>query len=111
MSGVEAILFNIMAIGPSVCSLLLWINFLFRTNISENIYNVISVKITNSVNFENTDVLFTLENDSIYDDYPEFRTMPLEKNNLKKAEAKKIKIIAAEGLLGYKVFLGNEVAE
>lgn len=108
LTGIEAVLFNIMATGPIICSILLWLNFLIRMNTEEEVFNVSSSRIISAENFDHIDVIFTLENDSAYAGYPEFRTMSLDKGNLKKAETKKIKIKTARGLLGYRVFLGNE---
>lgn len=107
MSKVEALLFNIMAVGPIICSVLLWLNFLIRMGVSEETLNITSANITSAQNFDNIDVIFTLEN-SAYEEYQEFRTLPLEKGDLQKAKAKKLKIKTADGLLGYKIFLGNE---
>ena len=108
MNKVEAALFNIMAIGPSVSALLLWTNFLIRTSEKEESFNVFSVKLIEAEHFDNLEVIFSLENDSVYIDYPKFRTVSLEKGDLKKAEAGKLKITTAMGLLGYRIYLGNE---
>lgn len=104
---VEATLFNIMAIGPTISSLLLWTNFLVTTGEKEETIPVLSARITTAVYFDDLSVRFTLENKA-YEEYPEFRTVQLEKGNLEIAGAKQLKIKTAEGLLGYKVFLGNE---
>ena len=108
MNKVEAALFNIMAIGPTVCALLLWTNFLIRTSEKEETFNVVSVKFIEAEHFDNLELIFTLENDSVYKGYPKFRTVMLEKGDLKKAESGKLKIKTAEGLLGFRIYLGNE---
>lgn len=110
LSKIEAVLFNVLAVGPVICSVLLWLNFLIRTGESEQTFNIVSSKITSAENFDNIDVVFTLENNA-YEEYPEFRTVPLEKGDLQKAKAQKLKIKMADGLLGYKVFLGNDVIQ
>lgn len=110
LSRVEAVLFNIMAVGPAISAILLWINFLVRMGEREESYDVISSHITTAEHFDDIKVVFTLEGNA-YDEYPEFRTMPLEKENLKAAEAEKLVIRTADGALGYKVFLGNEAVK
>lgn len=107
MSRVEAMLFNIMAVGPTISAILLWVNFLVRMGEQEETYAVISSHISAAEHFDDIKVVFILE-DKAYDEFPEFRTLPLEKGNLKNAEAKALKIRTADGLLGYKVFLGSE---
>lgn len=107
MSRVETVLFNVMAIGPSITAILLWINFSVRMGEREESYAVISSHISSAEHFDDIQVIFTLEGQA-YEEFPEFRTVPLEKENLKNAEAKKLIIRTADGALGYKVFLGNE---
>jgi hypothetical protein len=107
MSKVEAVLFNIMAVGPTVSAALLWINFLVRMGEQVETYDVLSSNISAAAHFDDIQVLFTLEGNA-YEDFPEFRTVPLEKGNLKNAEAKALMMRTADGVLGYKVFLGNE---
>lgn len=107
MNSVEIVLFNLLAIGPLITSFLLWINFLVRTPEQEETFVVVSSGISTAEHYDDIHVIFTLENNA-YEDYPEFRRVVLEKGELKKAEAETLKIKMAEGILGYKVFLGNE---
>lgn len=106
MTKVEAALFNIMAVGPAITALLLWINFLVRTEEKTETIPIISAQFSTAEHFDDLNVTFTLENNA-YEEYPAFRTLSLEKENLQKAEAKALEIKTAKGALGYKVFLGN----
>lgn len=108
MNRIEAVLFNILGIGPFISALLLWVNFIFHSKVKEELIPVVSAKIISAEHFEDIKVEFSLEN-GFYEQYPVVRTITLDANNLKKAEAGALKIFTAEGGLGYKVFLGNEV--
>lgn len=104
----EAVLFNVMGVGPIICSTLLWMNFLIRTDQQSEVYPVLSRELIGGAYFQDITVAFTLA-DSAWADYPEVRRFEVTEDNVNIINGREVKITVATGLLGYRVLVGNEV--
>ena len=104
----EALLFNVMGVGPLLCSTLLWLNFLVRTDRQTEIYPVVSKELISGAYFQDITVSFTLA-DSAWAEYPEVRRFEITEDNITIINGMEVKITVATGFLGYVVLVDNEV--
>lgn len=101
----DFLLYLVLGIFPSVCSLFLILNFLFRTSSVEEVYKIKEIKNGNS-----NEVLLSLENNA-YSNYEWVRSITQEYyvSSFFPKKPTKIKIIFANGVLGYKILKRQEM--
>lgn len=105
----ETVLFNILAVGPGITALLLWINFLICTEIKTEVYLIRAKELETVGTFNAGKHTIFLENDA-YEEYPEIRIFENSDYPLL-AEATAIRYKMGNGILGYKVVLEYEFLE
>lgn len=110
MNKLASFLFNVMGIGPLLCSILLWLNFFITADTRQETHRITQAKLVTAVYFDNAGVVFTLEGDA-YKENEEFRRIGITLENAQLIYGKTLRITTAEGLLGYRVLLEIEVAE
>ncbi len=110
MNKLASFLFNVMGIGPLLCSILLWLNFFITADARQETYSIAQAKLVTAVYFDDASVLFTLERDA-YKENPEFRRIGITSENVPLIYGKTLRITTAEGLLGYRVLLDIEVVD
>lgn len=105
----EMVLFNILAIGPGMTALLLWINFLIHTEMKNEVYFIRSKQLETVGTFNANKHTIILENNA-YEEYPEIRIFENSDYHLL-AGATAIRYKMGKGILGYQVVLEYEFLE
>jgi hypothetical protein len=102
---IESFILNIFGIGPIICALLMWTNYLVSTETKTITYQVKSVRVISDF-----DAYFQLElADSAMSDFPEFREFVLTEDNRHFAKATAVQYEISTGILGYDVVKSIEV--
>ena len=93
---IESFILNIFGVGPIVCALLMWTNYLVSVETKIIEHKVVQVNLISDLDayFE-----LELENNAMYD-FPEFRQFVLSKDNRRYANATSIRYEISTGI-GY----------
>lgn len=102
----EVFLFNLLALGPGITSILLWLNFLIPLSSSSEVYMIAKSDSEGaySLAFSGKTYIFTYEQNALYN-FPELRTFDASDAELM-FRAKAIEYKFSKGLLGFKVVKG-----
>lgn len=96
---IESFALNVFGIGPVICALLMWVNFLVSTETKVVEYKIVQVNLISDL-----DAYFQLElENNAMGDFPEFREFVLSENNRHYANASSIQYEISTGILGYDV--------
>ena len=99
----EVFLFNLLGVGPLLCSLLLWTNFLFHSPAETWVYPVVELEVEREAQ---PFVTMTLHlQDSALLENVEFRRFDLRPGNVSMLKTDGLLLKTAQGLLGYGIVL------
>lgn len=105
LENLEIFLFNLLGVGPILCSLMIWSNFLFHSNPQKKILQIEDQEILRD-ELPRMIVVYHLK-DGIMNEFEEFRRFDLNQTNLKLLNADGMILETAEGGLGFGVVLEN----
>ena len=102
---IESFILNVFGVGPIICALLMWTNFLISTETK-----LVSYKVTQVQLITDLDAYFQLELEGkAMGEFPEFREFTLTEDNRHYANANFIEYEISTGILGYDVVNNIEI--
>ena len=102
---IESFILNVFGVGPIICALLMWTNFLISTETK-----LVSYKVTQVQLITDLDAYFQLELEGkAMDEFSEFREFTLTEGNRHYAKANFIEYEISTGILGYDVVNNIEI--
>ena len=108
LNRLEFVILNLMGVGPILCALLLWANFLFHSDVEVQTYNIIEAQLEEEDFPAQIHVVFKLE-DGALEDFIEYRRYEVLPDNQEIVSATQFRIKTATGLFGYPVMLNKQV--
>ncbi|MGD1845237.1 MAG: hypothetical protein ACFB10_07580 [Salibacteraceae bacterium] len=101
----EALMFNLLGVGPTVCGLLLCTNLFFHGSAITETLRVEDIELSRSTELQ-AKLLCDLEGDA-WQAFPKVREVALPTHPNQVAQIKKLRITTAEGALGYPIWIST----